>query len=166
MTRSLFLCGFQDAYNGREATRKRTPGCRRTGRRRAVSAGAGRKAGAANRMVPRGQSRRKLQGVPRKRHTISGGNGWRVPPVPIPNTAVKPPHADGTWLETARESRSLPDSNWMLEKQSLLQHPNNIPHPAHIPIASPHSNPISAFLSSSMAEHSAVNRRVVGSSPT
>ena len=41
--------------------------------------------------------------------TISGGNGEGVPPVPIPNTEVKPFSADGTWLETARESRSLPD---------------------------------------------------------
>ena len=65
--------------------------------------------------------------------TISGGNDEGVPPVPIPNTEVKPFSADGTWLVTARESRSPPD-------------------------------PI--FLSSSMAEHSAVNRRVVGSSPT
>ena len=63
----------------------------------------------------------------------SGGNGEGDPPVPIPNTEVKPLCADGTWLETARESRSLP----------------------HF-----------IFLSSSMAEHSAVNRRVVGSSPT
>ena len=39
----------------------------------------------------------------------SGDNGERVPPVPIPNTEVKPFSADGTWLETARESRSLPD---------------------------------------------------------
>ena len=30
--------------------------------------------------------------------------------VPIPNTEVKPLSADGTWLETARESRSSPDS--------------------------------------------------------
>jgi len=29
-------------------------------------------------------------------------------PVPIPNTAVKPLIADGTTLETARESRSVP----------------------------------------------------------
>ena len=65
--------------------------------------------------------------------TISGGNDEGVPPVPIPNTAVKPFSADGTWLETARESRSLPES---------------------------------IFLSSSMAEHPAVNRVVVGSSPT
>ena len=65
--------------------------------------------------------------------TLSGGDNEGVTPVPIPNTEVKPFSADGTWLETARESRSLPDS---------------------------------IFLSSSMAEHSAVNRRVVGSSPT
>ena len=65
--------------------------------------------------------------------TISGGNGEGVPPVPIPNTEVKPFSAESTWLDTAREHRSPPD-------------------------------PI--FLSSSMAEHSAVNRRVVGSSPT
>ena len=42
--------------------------------------------------------------------TISGDNGKREPPVPIPNTEVKPLSADGTWLETARESRSSPDS--------------------------------------------------------
>ena len=46
-----------------------------------------------------------------KRNSISGDNGERVPPVPIPNTEVKPLSADGTWLETARESRSSPDSN-------------------------------------------------------
>ena len=33
-----------------------------------------------------------------------------VTPVPIPNTMVKTQAADGTWLETARESRWLPDS--------------------------------------------------------
>ena len=69
----------------------------------------------------------------KKKITLSGGDNEGVTPVPIPNTEVKPFSADGTWLETARESRSLPDS---------------------------------IFLSSSMAEHSAVNRRVVGSSPT
>ena len=30
-------------------------------------------------------------------------------PGPIPNPEVKPASADGTWLETARESRSLPE---------------------------------------------------------
>ena len=46
-----------------------------------------------------------------KSHRISGDYSLRDPPVPIPNTEVKPQHADGTWLETARESRSSPDSN-------------------------------------------------------
>ena len=49
-------------------------------------------------------------GRPMKKFTHCGGNGLGVPPVPIPNTEVKPQHADGTWLETARESRSLPHS--------------------------------------------------------
>ena len=43
-------------------------------------------------------------------NTISGDNSLRVPPVPIPNTEVKPQHAESTWLETAREDRSPPDS--------------------------------------------------------
>ena len=45
-----------------------------------------------------------------KENSISGDNGERDPPVPIPNTEVKPLSADGTWLETARESRTSPDS--------------------------------------------------------
>ena len=72
--------------------------------------------------------------------TFSGGNGEGVPPVPIPNTEVKPFSADGTWLDTARESRSPPDSNRVVLPPTCLN--------------------------SSMAEHSAVNRRVVGSSPS
>ena len=52
--------------------------------------------------------------------TISGGNGEGVPPVPIPNTEVKPFSADGTWLETAREIRSLPDSIRILERVSFF----------------------------------------------
>ena len=34
----------------------------------------------------------------------------RETPVPIPNTTVKPQPADGTMLETAWESRWMPDS--------------------------------------------------------
>ena len=79
---------------------------------------------------------------PRK---ISGGNGKGDPPVPIPNTEVKPLSADGTWLETTRESRTPPDSINDYGEQKFSE---------------------SLFLSSSMAEHSAVNRVVVGSSPT
>ena len=37
-----------------------------------------------------------------------GGHRGRVPPVPIPNTEVKPATADGTARETVWESRSLP----------------------------------------------------------
>ena len=48
---------------------------------------------------------------------VSGDNSLRVPPVPIPNTEVKPQHADGTWLATARESRSSPDSKFALVAQ-------------------------------------------------
>ena len=33
---------------------------------------------------------------------LSGDNSLRDPPVPIPNTEVKPQHAESTWLETAR----------------------------------------------------------------
>ena len=39
----------------------------------------------------------------------SGGNSERVPPVPIPNTVVKPFSADGTWLVAAWESMTSPD---------------------------------------------------------
>ena len=51
-----------------------------------------------------------FEGAEEKQHRISGDNSLRDPPVPIPNTEVKPQHADGTWLATARESRSSPDS--------------------------------------------------------
>src|SRR5438105_1751675 len=39
----------------------------------------------------------------------SGGYIGGVPPVPFPNTEVKPTRADGTARETVWESRSLPD---------------------------------------------------------
>ena len=37
--------------------------------------------------------------------SISGDDSCGVPPVPIPNTVVKLVHAEGTWLETAREDK-------------------------------------------------------------
>ena len=37
-----------------------------------------------------------------------GVNSVKVPPVNIPNTEVKLHSAEGTWLETARESMSMP----------------------------------------------------------
>ena len=50
--------------------------------------------------------------------TISGGNDGEVPPVPIPNTAVKLSSAESTWLDTAREDKSLPDSYEPLIRES------------------------------------------------
>ena len=50
---------------------------------------------------------RKRESAPGK---VSGDDSWRAPPVPIPNTEVKPLSAESTWLETARENRTLPDS--------------------------------------------------------
>ena len=38
----------------------------------------------------------------------SGGYGEGETPLPIPNRAVKPLSADGTWLARARESRTPP----------------------------------------------------------
>ena len=40
---------------------------------------------------------------------ISGDHGGGATPVPIPNTAVKPASADGTWGETPWESRTSPE---------------------------------------------------------
>ena len=39
---------------------------------------------------------------------VSGGHGGGETPVPIPNTAVKPASADGTWGEAPWESRTPP----------------------------------------------------------
>ncbi len=39
----------------------------------------------------------------------SGDNAGGVPPVPIPNTEVKPFRAENTWTAGSREGRSLPD---------------------------------------------------------
>ena len=57
--------------------------------------------------------------------TISGGNDEGVPPVPIPNTEVKPFSAESTWLDTAREHRSPPDPNKArIAKVRVLSCPN------------------------------------------
>ena len=39
---------------------------------------------------------------------IVGVNDEEVPPVPIPNTVVKLLGAENTWLETARENKTMP----------------------------------------------------------
>ena len=76
--------------------------------------------------------------------TIVGVFNGEGPPVPIPNTEVKLTSADNTCLETDREDRSMPT------RKVRMQH-------------------ILAFCLASLAqsvEHAAVNRGVVGSSPT
>ena len=65
------------------------------------------------------------------------------PPVPIPNTVVKLIRAENTWRAASRENRSMPaqrsfSTTALIFYSSLAQ----------------------------LAEHAAVNRRVVGSSPT
>ena len=50
----------------------------------------------------RSDVRRKAAAKGSKPCLVSGDNSLRDPPVPIPNTEVKPQHADSTWLETAR----------------------------------------------------------------
>src|ERR1700738_1764994 len=44
----------------------------------------------------------------RRSPPVSGGYGEGETPLPIPNRAVKPLSADGTWPARARESRSPP----------------------------------------------------------
>ena len=45
------------------------------------------------------------------------------PPVPIPNTEVKPCSAENTWLATAREDRKMPtsDSGFSYVKQRVYR---------------------------------------------
>ena len=73
---------------------------------------------------------------------IVGVDNSEGPPVPISNTEVKLACADDTWLETAWENKLAPTQS--KRPHGLL----------------PHSS------LAQLAEHAAVNRRVVGSSPT
>ena len=43
-----------------------------------------------------------------------------VPPVPIPNTEVKPTYTDNTWLATAREDRQPPDPQRTFARESFF----------------------------------------------
>ena len=53
-----------------------------------------------------------------------------VTPVPIPNTMVKTQAADGTWLETARESRWLPE-HFQSKSDLIEQHARSDQTPTH-----------------------------------
>ena len=50
-------------------------------------------------------------------HGIVGVNDGEGPPVPIPNTVVKLIRAEDTWLEAARENRSMPTQTGAVAKQ-------------------------------------------------
>ena len=65
----------------------------------------------------RSEADRKRESAPGK---VSGDDSWRAPPVPIPNTEVKPPNADGTELGTAWESRKLPGSKGEREERKFF----------------------------------------------
>ena len=90
--KEVWMCGFQ----GTRDNRKEAQIVRRVSKKEAA--------------VKNGRCGNQEDKGLHKPYKNSGGNGERDPPVPIPNTEVKPFSADGTWLETARESRSLPDS--------------------------------------------------------
>ena len=82
-------------------------------------------------------------GVPRG--FIVGVFNGEGPPVPIPNTEVKLTSAEDTWREAAWKNRSSPAQR----------------------IAVPAGAAIHSYSSLAQSvEHAAVNRRVVGSSPT
>ena len=84
------LCGFEGARKGKRSGRDTEAKAKREQSRR--------------------EGRTEAERTRTLKPQISGDNSLRDPPVPIPNTEVKPQHADSTWLETAREGRSSPDS--------------------------------------------------------
>ena len=59
--------------------------------------------------VPRERAGKRQRAIQAEKSIkFPGDNGEGEPPVPIPNTAVKPLSANGTCRETGWESRSLP----------------------------------------------------------
>ena len=88
---------------------------------------------------------------------MSGGDGEKVTPVPIPNTEVKLLSADGSWgFPPVRVGRRR--AMMHVHLGSLLR--------CGIRIICKSYEKFPLFRSSSVVEHSAVNRAVVGSNPT
>ena len=77
------------------------------------------RSGAAVMQPQRGATTRSRIAAPAER-TVSGGHSGGETPVPIPNTAVKPARADGTWGEAPWESRSPPGFLMMKSPSSSL----------------------------------------------
>ena len=111
-------------------------------------------------------------------YTISGDNGVEVPPVPIPNTEVKLNSAESTWLDTAWEDRSSPDFISLTRETEGHSSANLLKGTTKPPLARRETKEREtseglyasrAYIYSSLAqsvEPAAVNRVVVGSSPT
>ena len=59
-------------------------------------------------------------GSARRPFNNTGVYGDEVPPVLIPNTEVKLISADGTWLDTARESMTMPVPKRKSTQQCVL----------------------------------------------
>ena len=64
----------------------------------------------ANKLIATEVARKKFVRLKRRSRTNSGDNGVGEPPVLIPNTEVKTYIAESTWLDTAREDMTPPDS--------------------------------------------------------
>ena len=98
------LCGFEGA--------KREEGSKRSKSEPNASEANGSRAKQlterAEKAVREGSQTGKIRQEARRAQTLynSGDDSKREPPVPIPNTEVKPLSAEGTWLATAREIRT------------------------------------------------------------
>ena len=56
----------------------------------------------------------------RERRFRVGVDGAEGPPVPIPNTVVKLSCAENTWLEAARENRTMPTQSKQPPKRAVV----------------------------------------------
>ena len=63
------------------------------------------------RLLTAGSLVRVQLGEPKNPLSTVGVDDAGGPPVPIPNTEVKPCSAENTWLATAREDRKMPTSD-------------------------------------------------------
>ena len=103
--------------------------------------------------APRGIFPMAARGGSHEQTMYSGDDSKEDPPVPIPNTVVKLFRVDDTWRGTAWESRTLPE-RW----GAVPGGDSGTGFPIY-------RNKIYSSIAQ-LVEHAAVNRRVVGSSPT
>ena len=82
------------------------------------------------RLLTAGSLVRARQGEPKKQGTtwflvffiklICGVYYGGDPPVPIPNTVVKPVRAENTWRAASRENRSMPQQKALMKVRALF----------------------------------------------